>query len=143
MDKMNYINRIREFNRFYTVSLGVVGRHFRESYSLAEARILYEIYTNPGCAAVQLVELLRLDKGYMSRILKRFTTEGLITKQASAEDARVLLLALTEKGKQEAELVISETNAEIQNMLAAYDADTCDEICKAMDVITKYLGKQQ
>jgi len=40
-------------------------------YSAAEARILYEIYINKEISAKDIVNALRVDKGYLSRILKK------------------------------------------------------------------------
>jgi DNA-binding MarR family transcriptional regulator len=80
-DKTKLIQDIREFNRFYTRLIGLLDGHLLDSnYSLAEARILYEIYTGKQISASQIVSTLNMDKGYVSRILKKFEKEGLISK---------------------------------------------------------------
>lgn len=40
---------VRQFNRFYTARLGLLGRrHLDGEFALTEARILYEIGASPG-----------------------------------------------------------------------------------------------
>ncbi len=138
MNLDKYIDRVREFNRFYTVSLGMVGKNYKESYSIAESRILYELRAKPGLTAGYLVDLLHLDKGYISRLIKKFINAGILTKITSEEDARVLYLYLTEEGERLADRLINETNDQIYSLLANFNETECEEICAAMDVITKY-----
>jgi len=91
--------RIRQFNRFYTNFIGLVNRTILESrYSLAEVRVMLEISKAKGCTATQLIKILQIDPGYLSRMLRRFKNEGLIAVNDLAQDKRSQLLTLTEKG---------------------------------------------
>jgi DNA-binding MarR family transcriptional regulator len=93
------IQNIRSFNRFYTGLIGLLDGHLLESeYSLAEARILYEIHIGRRTSASQIMSALNIDKGYLSRMLKKLEKRGLITKKPSAIDARVSMLTLTDDG---------------------------------------------
>ncbi len=93
------IERIREFNRFYTNILGIIDQHILDSsFSLAEARVLFEIYHTKECTATQLMTQLKMDKGYLSRVLSRFVKNNLIYKKKSSNDTRYSYLYLTEKG---------------------------------------------
>ncbi len=143
MDKKEYIEKIREFNRFYTVNLGMVGKNYKESFSIVESRILYEIRTNPGCSSGYLVGLIRLDKGYISRILKKFVNAGLIYRVTSRDDARISMHYLTEEGTDVADRIIRETNVEIHELINDLTIDECGEVCRAMDVIMKYLSSEK
>lgn len=94
------ISEIRSFNRFFTNILGLLNQHILDSaYSLTEVRILLEIDRNKECTANLLMNKLNIDRGYMSRILKRFKTDGLICKENSTSDARSLYIYLTPAGK--------------------------------------------
>ncbi|WP_431215832.1 hypothetical protein ACQ86N_14930 [Puia sp. P3] len=69
------ISRIRAFNRYYTNIIGLLDRHIlNSSYSLPEARILYELNHREGIQASGIIESLGIDKGYLSRILDEFST---------------------------------------------------------------------
>lgn len=93
------IEEIRGFNRFYTNILGIIDQHILDSsYSLAEARVLFEIYQTRECTATQLMTCLKMDKGYLSRILSHLVKNDLIDKRKSSTDARFSYLFLTEKG---------------------------------------------
>lgn len=142
--KMETTCRIREFNRFYTVLLGLLDRSFLDSgYSVTETRILFELHQHEGCSANELVERLRIDKGYLSRILKRFHSKGLLTREVSRRDARSFVLRLTAQGNAAAEELIAASNEQIGGLLASLDDRECAEICQAMDVITMYLSRQE
>jgi DNA-binding MarR family transcriptional regulator/GNAT superfamily N-acetyltransferase len=96
------IATVRRFNRFYTRQIGVLRRNFLDSpYSLAEARVLYEIARGQGATtASDIGRALDLDAGYLSRLLRNFEKRGLIRRTASPRDARQSHLALTPRGRQ-------------------------------------------
>jgi DNA-binding MarR family transcriptional regulator/ribosomal protein S18 acetylase RimI-like enzyme len=94
------IARVRRFNRFYTRQLGVLRKTYLGSpYSLAEARVLYEIFKGGAPTATDIGRVLDLDAGYLSRTLRSFEKRGLIARKASASDARQSHLALTARGR--------------------------------------------
>jgi DNA-binding MarR family transcriptional regulator/GNAT superfamily N-acetyltransferase len=94
------IAALRRFNRFYTRKLGVLEEHFlRSPFSLAEARVLYELAHGDRTTAKEIGGALGLDAGYLSRILDHFSRARLISRAASPADGRQSLLALTQKGK--------------------------------------------
>jgi len=94
------IARVRRFNRFYTRQLGVLRKTYLGSpYSLAEARVLYEIAKGGAPTATDIGRALDLDAGYLSRTLRGFEKRGLIVRKASANDARQSHLALTARGR--------------------------------------------
>jgi DNA-binding MarR family transcriptional regulator len=104
--KPKLIEEIRAFNRFYTQIIGLVNHHILNSkYSLPEARLLFELFHRPGLTASDLIGTLDMDKGYLSRILRRFEEEKLIGRVVSAADRRVVALTLTAKGNKEFEVL--------------------------------------
>ena len=91
---------IRAFNRFYTRKIGVLAEDLLDSpFSLAEARVLYELAQRERATALTLRELTDLDQGYLSRILARFEREGLLVKKKVTGDGRARSLHLTAKGR--------------------------------------------
>lgn len=94
------VSEIRSFNRFYTNILGLLDKHILDSpYSLTEVRILLEIKKIKDCTAKKLIGKLAIDRGYMSRVLKRFENDGLVAKENSEADKRITILRLTPAGK--------------------------------------------
>jgi DNA-binding MarR family transcriptional regulator/GNAT superfamily N-acetyltransferase len=91
---------VREFNRVYTNVIGLLhGRYLDSPYSLTEARVLFEL-AHGECEISSLRGALDIDAGYLSRILARFETDGLITRERSTADARRRVIALTRPGRQ-------------------------------------------
>src|SRR5947208_726921 len=88
-----HIDAVRRFNRFYTKQIGVLQEHLLESpFSLAEARVIYELAHHDHTTAKGLGNELGLDAGYLSRMLRGFQQRGLIDAKRSEADGRRTLL---------------------------------------------------
>src|SRR5262249_54863644 len=94
------VSAVRQFNRFYTRQIGVLQHGLLDSpFSLAEARVLFELAHRNKPTAAQLGTDLGLDAGYLSRILRGFERKELVRKARSADDGRERFLALTAAGR--------------------------------------------
>lgn len=94
------VDAVRRFNRFYTRKIGVLRKGYLDSpFSLPEARVLYELYSRKNTTASDIAAALDLDQGYLSRLLQQFEKRGLVTRQASKDDARRSHLSLTARGR--------------------------------------------
>ncbi|WP_394821582.1 GNAT family N-acetyltransferase [Pendulispora albinea] len=95
------VGAIRAFNRFWTAKIGALGgSHLQSSYSLTEARVLFELSQKPAVEVAELRRGLELDAGYLSRILHRFRTEKLVAVESSEADARKQIARLLARGKE-------------------------------------------
>ena len=91
---------VRQFNRLYTQRIGVLDEGLLESpFTLAEARVLYELSHRQRPIARELAANLGLDAGYLSRILRGFRRAGLIEQERSSTDRRQNQLSLTSVGR--------------------------------------------
>ena len=114
---------VRAFNRDYTRRIGVLSEGMLASpYSLTEVRVMYELANREGITAAELAGDLNLDRGYLSRILKRFQARKLVTRQASREDARRQHLRLTPAGRQVFAPLNRRSQEQVRAMLAGLDA---------------------
>src|ERR1700727_3759966 len=99
-DVSSEVAKFRQFNRMYTQYIGTLNQGLLNSeYSLAEARVLYELADRTAPKASEIAEGLGVDPGYLSRLLGKFERDGLLEKKASEEDGRFAELALTSRGK--------------------------------------------
>lgn len=93
------VRALRAFNRFYTQCTGLLDPYLGSAFSLTEVRVLYELAHHAPCTASELGRRLLLDAGYLSRIVRRFTDAGWITRTPSPTDARQHALSLTAEGR--------------------------------------------
>ncbi len=133
---------MRRFNRFYTRRIGVLREGLHDSpFSLAEARVLYELAQRDGLTASQLAKELTLDPGYLSRILRGFARRGLVRKTASTADGRQSLLALTRAGRAAFAPLDDGSRAEIGAMLAPLSGAAQRRLIAAMHTIERLLDR--
>jgi DNA-binding MarR family transcriptional regulator/GNAT superfamily N-acetyltransferase len=132
---------MRHFSRFYTRRIGVLQEGLLASpFSLAEARVLYELAHRDGAAASALAAELGLDAGYLSRILQRFSRRGLVTRAHSPSDARVRPLALTAKGRAAFAPLDQRSQQEIAALLGALPEPSQRRLISSMQTIESLLA---
>lgn len=94
------IAAFRHFNRMHTRLLGTLDEGLLKSrFSLAEARVLFELATRKAPRAKEIADELGMDPGYLSRILAAFDQAGMLKRRASATDRRAAELSLTRRGQ--------------------------------------------
>jgi DNA-binding MarR family transcriptional regulator/GNAT superfamily N-acetyltransferase len=137
----NEINSFRRFNRFYTREIGTLEEGLLDSkYSLTEARVLYELATRGDVTAGEIARELALDPGYLSRILKKFESDGLLRRRASPEDARQTILTMTRRGKEEFSDLNQRSDRQARNLLEHVPASKLRDLLDAMRNIEETLS---
>ncbi len=137
------VDGVRRFNRFFTRRIGVLREGLLHSpYSLAEARVLFEVAHGEGLAASDLVRDLGLDPGYLSRILARFEGRGLLEKVPSEADGRRRLLRLTAAGEEAFSELDRRSRDEVTGMLQGLSEEDQRRLLDATRAIEQALGKE-
>ncbi len=135
------IAAVRRFNRFYTQKIGVLEEGLlRTPFSLAEARVLYELAHRRRPTASELSHDLGLDPGYLSRILSAFRKRGLLIRERSDEDGRVQHLALTPKGQQAFAPLNRRSREEVRALLRPLSEAEQQRLMAALETIEGLLG---
>lgn len=138
--KQKIIDRVRQFNRFYMPQFDLLGNHYLGSeYSAAEARVLYEIYTNDGCTAAAITRTMNLDKSYLSRVIRHHEKRGYLYRTPSSTDSRAYELHLTQAGKKRTEDFIASANALAAERIRPLSEAECKQLIEAFDTITNLL----
>lgn len=97
MDK-RHIQQVRRFNRIVTQHVGALeDSYLQRGRPLGQARLLHEIGSE-GIDVRVLRERLKLDSGYISRLLRALEAQGLVEMHNHAADGRVRRVVLTPKG---------------------------------------------
>ena len=142
MDKQKMIECVRAFNRFYVVELKFMEHNYLGTgFSVAQMRTLYEIHTQKGITAGDICATLKLDKGYVSRMIKGFEKDGLVTRQVSDEDNRAFCLFLTAEGEKQLQDLIKIAGDDIAGTMETISQQDRDEICAAMQLIMDKFSK--
>jgi DNA-binding MarR family transcriptional regulator/GNAT superfamily N-acetyltransferase len=136
------VEGVRRFNRFFTRRIGVLREGLlRSPYSLAEARVLFEVARGEGLVASDLVRNLGLDPGYLSRILARFERRGFLERARSEGDGRLRLLRLTAAGEEAFSELDRRSRDEVSGMLRGLSEGDQLKLLDAMRTIEEILGK--
>ena len=135
-----HIKAIRTFNRFYTQRIGVLAPYLDSAFSLTEVRVLDELAHRDQPTATELGRDLALDAGYLSRILRRFETQGWVTRNASPADGRQSLLRLTDAGHQAFAPLQQRSRDEAAALLAPLPAPAQQALTDALATVQRLLG---
>ena len=135
------IAAVRRFNRFYTQKIGVLQEGLLESpFSLAEARVLYELARRDQPTATEIARDLSVDPGYLSRILRGFQRRGLLRREPMASDARQRRLSLTPTGRKAFAPLDTRSREEIGRLLASLPDPDQRRLVAAMAEVERLLG---
>lgn len=133
---------VRGFNRFYTREMGLLDEHLLDSeFSLAEARVLYELAQRDGLTAAELGRELGLDPGYLGRLLGAFEARGLVARGPSRPGAGQAALALTPAGRNAFEPLNRASQDEVAAMLDRLSPSNREKLEDAIRTIQRLLGE--
>ncbi|MEQ8654038.1 MAG: bifunctional helix-turn-helix transcriptional regulator/GNAT family N-acetyltransferase [Kiloniellales bacterium] len=139
-DDETRVDRVRAFNRFYTGHVGALDESMLESgFTLAEARVLYELDRHPGITAGDLARGLRIDPAYLSRLLKRFREGNLVEVERDPADARRQRLTLTAAGRKVYEPLEAGSRERVAQVLAGLSEAEQQRLLSAMQTIGELL----
>jgi DNA-binding MarR family transcriptional regulator/GNAT superfamily N-acetyltransferase len=95
------VDGVRRFNRTVTQRVGALDdAYLSRGRPLGQARVLWEIGAR-GCEVRALRSRLDLDSGYLSRLLRSLSAEGLVVVDTDGADGRVRRVRLTPAGRAE------------------------------------------
>ncbi|HEU5156580.1 MAG TPA: helix-turn-helix domain-containing GNAT family N-acetyltransferase [Streptosporangiaceae bacterium] len=135
------IARVRAFNRFYTNVIGVLSEGLLDSpYSLTEARLIFELAQRDSTEVAALRHDLAIDAGYLSRLLAKFETDGLITRARSATDGRRQVIRLTPAGRAVYDTLDERSAGEVRGLLTPLTDERRRRLVAAMDTIEEVLA---
>lgn len=130
----------RRFSRFYTSYVGALGPdHQGSAVSLTEIRVLYEIAHRDGPTAKEISADMRVDPGYVSRLLKGFRAKGWVAAVSDPTDGRIRRLSLTEAGRAAFTPMYDRANVIAAEVLADLAPADRDRLLSAMGTIRTIL----
>lgn len=134
------IAALRSFNRFYTSVIGMLREDLlRMPFSPAEARVIFELAQNRVMQTADLRRVLNIDAGYLSRLLARLESDGVVFRERSASDRRRRVNALTPRGRAAFEALDRRSSNEVKRLLAPLTEEDQLRLLEAMERIRALL----
>ena len=141
--RLQRIEAVRRYNRFYTRRIGLLREGLLESpFTLTEARAIYELAHHEKATATHLGRELKLDAGYLSRILRSLERRGLIERRASETDRRRQELTLTESGQKAFAELNAASSRDVDVLLSELSDAEQQRLVQSMETIESLLGAQ-
>ena len=89
------------------------------NFGRAHYRVIHFVGRNPGMTVSQLLDILRITKQSLSRVLRQLVMDGFVAQDAGLNDRRQRLLRLTDKGRALEIQVSEDQRRRIQRAFAA------------------------
>jgi DNA-binding MarR family transcriptional regulator len=100
----------------------------RQGFGRAHHRVLYFVNLRPGMPVADLLEILKITKQSLARVLRQLIDNGYVEQKTGSIDRRQRLLFATDKGKK-LFLVLSETQTNrIDAAIASLPANSRDVV---------------
>ena len=133
------LESVRRFNRLVTQRAGALEMDYlRRGRPLAEARLIFEI-SRDGAEVRTLRGKLRLDSGYLSRLLRSLNAQGLIVVEKETGDGRRRHVNLTRKGAAERAAYDRLSDDLAASMLEPLDASDQRRLLTAMGEVERLI----
>lgn len=135
------IAALRRFTRFFAQRLGALEAGPAGSpYSATEVRVLAELAQYEHRTVTALSRSLGLDAGYLSRVIRRLETTGIVVKTADSADHRQQPMSLTPAGRTEVATLDAITTARYASMVRMLPPHIHAPLLDAMERIEGAFG---
>ena len=111
----------------------------KSKYTLVETRVMHSAYIKDGVMPSEIVNILNIDKSYLSRILTSLEKRKVIEKIESKKDSRSVNIHITNFGRHEFEKLTTASNKEVAGLLANLTDAECKRLVKKMHEIKELL----
>ncbi|MDO8359171.1 MAG: MarR family transcriptional regulator [Devosia sp.] len=95
----------------------------RQGFGRAHHRVLYFVNLKPGMPVADLLDILKITKQSLARVLRQLIDNGYIEQKTGDSDRRQRLLHATEKGRRFFETLSSTQTSRIDAAIAALPPD--------------------
>ncbi len=133
------VEQVRRFNRIVTQHVGALqDSYLQRGRPLGQARLLHEVGSD-GIDVRLLRQRLKLDSGYLSRLLRSLEAQELVQTDAKVSDGRVRRVLLTPKGRAERATYDALSDELAMSLLRPLDSAQRDRLVSAMAEVERLL----
>ena len=145
---------VKEFRDELLTSFLVVQSYLEDSLNpvcrecgltLQQFRILIELDRHPGRKTGDLSDTVGIQRGNIASICKKMEQNGWVERRRSQEDERIVMVSLTDKGRDAKKTVENMMTDRVRAVLERESEETFDNIraglaslCKVMERINSY-----
>ena len=104
-------------------------------FGRAHHRVLHFVNRSPGMKVAELLDILKITKQSLGRVLKQLVDEGYVLQKAGAQDRRQRLLYLTAKGETLAMRLAGLQTARIAQALAELGPNAHEAACRFLSAM--------
>jgi DNA-binding MarR family transcriptional regulator len=134
------IEQVRRFNRLVTRRIGVLSDDYlSRGRPLGEARLIFEIGASGGMGLGRLRNMLGLDSGYMSRLLRSLEAQEMIEVRRKPGDGRAREVVPTARGRKEFAAYDSRSAKFARSMLSPLGEAQRERLVAAMAEIERLI----
>lgn len=138
MEATEFIENFRLFNRFYANLLDDFDQRFYGNFfSLVESRVVTEIYEQQLISAKEISQQLGIDKGQLSKIVKKLEKKAFIQRTTDQRDKRSYYLSLTSLGKIKHEQQVKKIQEELFEEVSRYSDSELSRLNSAMTIFQR------
>lgn len=140
---------IREFQAhmwalFRSITLGMDSslRPIIESHgvTMTQMRILIEVYQRGELTVGEISQAIGSAPGNSSAMCKTLEKKGLVSRNRSLEDERIVLIAITPAGSTLLKLIEGELSSKFDPTLEQFSAEDFEEIISGMEKLRKVVN---
>lgn len=102
----------------------------RQEFGRAHHRVLYFVNLRPGMSVADLLDILKITKQSLARVLRQLVDNGYIEQRTGQTDRRQRLLYATDKGRDFFAVLSSTQASRIKASIAALPDDAADIVRK-------------
>jgi DNA-binding MarR family transcriptional regulator len=108
---------------------------------LTEAHILNEVNSKQDSTATSINKELKVDEGYLSRVIKGLISKSLIIKKQSLTDKRIFVINITDKGKSEYQKLDKLSSKMVKSNISHLSQDKQIELADLLGKVKTLLKK--
>ena len=112
-------------------------------FGRAHHRVLHFVNRNPGMKVADLLDILKITKQSLGRVLKQLIDDGYVVQKEGANDRRQRLLFVTPKGEALAMKLAGLQTARIARALSELGPHAHEAACRFLTAMIDAEGRQQ
>lgn len=126
---------VRMFQLFERDQIKIHGFTSSQCYSLIE------ILKSGNLTMNELSDRMNLDTSTMTRVIDKLVRDELIKRERDEADRRIVLVGLTEKGKEAALMLNSTVNEYYKKIISSIPEGTMDEVLRTVSILLRAFEK--